>query len=152
MKRKHLAVVGLFTLAAALMVAPPEPTTAAWTLPQGAQGTFTAGTVLPPTSLMCTAGGLLTKAAFSWTAPVSGGLTRTEYQWTLTPQGGTASLPNRLPASATELTVDAGVLDLGISTVSLVAIGPGGWRSVAVEGTVSRVSLIGIPVASGCST
>jgi hypothetical protein len=148
-KRQRLAVVGLLTLAGALMVAPPEPTTAAWTLPQGAQGTFTAGIVLPPTSLTCS-GGLLKNATFSWEAPTEGLQPISGYEWTLTPQGGSPSAPNATTNTSAPMPPD--ILNAGTSTFSLVAVGPGGWKSAAVQGTIYRLAAIGLPVYSSCTT
>ena len=152
MKRQRLAVVGLFTIGAALVVAPPEPTTAAWTLPQQMKGTFEAGTVMPPTSFRCVKDGLISEVTFKWTAPV-GGLERTAYEWTLTPPGSSQPIKQapRGPAE-TDLTVPAGLLVLGESQVSLVAKGPGGWTSTSVTGKFSAASILGVTLVSSCTT
>ncbi|MDQ0866448.1 hypothetical protein [Arthrobacter globiformis] len=149
MKRKRLAVVGLLTVGAALVVAPPEPTTAAWTLPQGARGTFTAGTVMPPTSLTCS-GGLFKNATFSWGAPTEGLLPVSGYEWTLTPQGGSPSGPNTTTDTSAPMPPE--ILNAGTSTFSLVAVGPGGWKSAAVQQTIYRLAAVGLPVYSSCTT
>jgi hypothetical protein len=138
-KRRLLAVVGLLTLAAALVVAPPEPTTAAWTVPQQAKGTFEAGTVMPPTWVGCARDGLGFK--FTWTTP-AGGLERSKYSWTLGRGGRIVSGPNSEAANATSLTVVADLLALGDSTVELSAVEPGGWTS-STTGTISSVLFVG---------
>lgn len=151
MKRQRIAVAGLLTLSTALVAVPPEPTTAAWTVPQQAKGTFQAGTVMPPTSLSCTAGALQ-NASFTWALP-SGGLPRTGYKWTLTATtaggpsgGGTISDPQE-----TSLPVPSGVLTSGTSEFTLVAAGPGGWDSSPVKGEVTvHLGLLGIPISTDC--
>jgi hypothetical protein len=150
-KRRHLAGVGLLTLVGALVAAPPELTTAAWTVPQQAQGTLQAGTVMPPRSLNCTAGALQ-DARFTWTLP-DGGLPRTGYEWTLTATtaGASSGGGTILDPEATGVTVPSGILTSGTSEFTLVAAGPGDWDSVPVKGEVTVVlSLLGIPVGTTC--
>jgi hypothetical protein len=150
-KGRLLAVVGLLTLAAALVVAPPEPTTAAWTVPQQAKGTFEAGTVMPPTAFRCVKDGVLSEVTFEWTEPV-GGIERTSYEWTLKTPGSSQPIAQTPlgPAEHT-LTVKSGLLVLGESKVSLIAKGTGGWTSASVTGAFSAASVLGITLASGCS-
>ena len=139
MKRQCLAVVGLLTLAGAIVVAPPEPTTAAWTLPLTAQATFQAGTVMQPAWTDCTRDGL--GFIFRWKTP-SGALPRSGYSWTLSRNGAVVSGPNYRAADAESFTVVPDLLALGESTVTLTAIGPGGWTSTTT-GTITSVLLIG---------
>ena len=150
MKRQRLAVVGLFTIGAALVVAPPEPTTAAWTLPQQMKGTFEAGTVMPPTSLTCTAGGLQ-DVRFSWALPAAG-LPITGYKWTLTPTSlagpSDAGIINN--PGQTSVPVSFDILAIGSAEFSIVAKGPGNWESAPVKGRVSVLGLL-IPVSTSCT-
>jgi hypothetical protein len=138
-KGRLLAFVGLLTLAAALVVAPPEPTTAAWTLPQQANGTFQAGTVMQPAWTDCTRDGL--GFIFRWKTP-PGGLPRSGYSWTLSRNREVVSGPNYRAADVESLTVVPDLLALGESTVTLTAIGPGGWTSTTT-GTITSVLIIG---------
>ena len=151
MKRRHLAVTGLLACAAAVATAAPQPTTAAWSSPEHASGSFEAGTVLPPVSFRCANDGVLSDVTFDWTAPV-GGLTHTAYDWTLTSPGSNQpSVQTPLPAGATGLTVKSGLLSLGESRISLVARGPGGWSSMPVTGRFTATAVLGIPLLSACS-
>lgn len=144
MKRRLLAVAGLLTLATALAVAPPEPTTAAWTVPNDAQGTFQAGSVMQPAWTGCTRDGL--GFIFRWKTP-SGGLPRSGYSWTLSRDRTVVSGPNYRAGDAESLTVVPDLLALGESTVTLTAMGPGGWTSTTT-GTITSVLLVG----TSCST
>lgn len=151
MKRQRLAVVGLLALVGAFAVAPPEPTTAAWIVPQRAEATLAAGTVMPPTSLTCSAVDLR-EVRFSWTLP-DGGLPRSGYAWTLTPSnpGGPTGQGSSNNGSQASLDVSYGVLASGSADFSLVAVGPGGWKSAPVKAEVTvLLSLLGLPLGTDC--
>jgi hypothetical protein len=150
-KRRLLAVVGLLTLAAALVVAPPEPTTAAWTLPQQASGTFKAGTVMPPTSLTCTAG-VGQDVVFKWVVP-AGDLATTGYRWTLTPTspGGPNDFGSIEDPAETSHTLSGKLLALGSARFSLYAVGPSDWEAVPVSGQATFTTALFIPVITSCS-
>lgn len=126
----------------------PAPTDATW-VDQEVAGdtTLRAGTVNPPTGLRCT-GGLLQPVTFTWTAP-AGGLPRTEYRWTVT---GNLTGSGTLAASATSVTLTSlAILSVGSGTFSLYAVGPGGWNSTTVTGSLFAVSVIGLGVVASCS-
>jgi hypothetical protein len=141
MRRRHLAVTGLLACAAALAAAPPQPTTAAWASPEYASGSFEAGTVLPPTWVSCVKNGL-TAFTFTWANP-EGGATRTGYNWTLSAGTQVISGPTALSATATSLTVSAGLLSLGESTVTLVATGSGQWTAEPITGSITSILFVG---------
>ncbi|TSE14761.1 hypothetical protein B1A87_001265 [Arthrobacter sp. KBS0703] len=141
MKRRHLAVTGLLACAAALAAAPPQPTTAAWAFPEYASGSFEAGTVLPPTWVSCVRNGVGT-FIFTWANPV-GGVPRTGYEWTLSRGTQVISGPTTESATATSLTVTAGLVSLGDTTLTLTATGPGQWTSPSITGSISSVLILG---------
>ncbi|MBW9095556.1 hypothetical protein JNB62_17905 [Microbacterium jejuense] len=143
------AVAALLALVGVLGVAllQPSPTEAAWVRTDVAgDTTLSAGTVAPVTQMTCTAG-LLQPVTFSWTAP-TGGLTRTGYRWTVT--GGLNNNGGDLPATATSISLNTGLLGLGSGTFSLYVLGPGGWRSGAKTGSLSFATVV-LDVLSTCS-
>jgi hypothetical protein len=146
LRRRTLAAV----LAAVLVVALPVvgrvgSAEAAWGRTTVATGTFTAGTVSPARNMTCTAG-LLTPITFNWQAP-TGGLTRTGYRWTVT--GGLTG-SGTLAANATSVTLAGSLVAIGSGTFSLYAVGPGGWESVPVTGSVATLSLV-LGLTTTCS-
>lgn len=138
-----LALVGL--LCAAVSV--PSSTEAAWVDQEISRGSVAAGIVQPAAGLNCS-GGLLQPVTFRWTAP-SGGLPRTAYRWAVT---GDLTGSGTLDATATSITlVNISLLRLGSGTFSLWAVGPGGWESVPVTGSLFALSLLGIGLVASCS-
>ena len=129
--------VGVVALAVAsatlwLAAAPPFATTAAWTdSERSTTSTLTAGRVQPANQFACTAG-IGAPINFTWTVP-SGGLTRTGWRWAVT--GGITG-SGTLAANATSLQITSGLLGIGTGTLSLYAVGPGGWESVPRTATI----------------
>ena len=142
MKRQYLAGAGLLVIAGTLALTQTQQTLASWTDSEHTTGSFTAGSLSPPTNLHCTAG-LLTNVTFTWSAPTSG-LPPSGYTWTVT---GAFSDNGSTPTTSATLHSDA--LTLGTATFSLVAT-KGGWTSAPVTGTVSVIHVLLVLVTS-CS-
>ena len=95
----------------------------------------------------CTSQAEAARTPCTWNAPTAG-LPVAGYRWTLT--GGLTG-NGTLGASATSVTLfSSGLLVLGSGTFSLYAVGPGGWESTRVTGTVTVLSLL-LGVTSSCS-
>lgn len=143
MKRPYLAGAGLLVIASTLALTQTPQTLASWTDSEHTTGSFTAGSLSPPTSLACTAG-ILTNVTFTWGAP-AGGLTPSGYTWTVT---GAFSDGGSTPT--TSATLHSGLLAIGTATFSLVAT-VGGWTSeTPVTGTVHVFGALGIPLTTNC--
>ena len=148
-RRRRSAAAGV-VLAAALCAGTlaPVETDAAWVDAEvGTSSSLAAGVVAPAAGLRCTGSGLLQPVTYTWNAPTAG-LPVAGYRWTLT--GGLTG-NGTLGASATSVTLfSSGLLVLGSGTFSLYAVGPGGWESTRVTGTVTVLSLL-LGVTSSCS-
>jgi predicted ribosomally synthesized peptide with SipW-like signal peptide len=143
MKRRYLAGAGLLVIAGTLVLAQTPQTLASWTDSEHTTGSFTAGSLSPPTNLHCTAG-LLTNVTFTWSAPTSG-LPPSEYTWT-----ATGVISDDGSTTTTSATLQSGPLTLGTAAFSLVAT-VGGWTSTPVTGTVHVLGALGIPLSTSCS-
>lgn len=118
-------LLGLAVLAASGIPA----TEAAWRDSVRARGTFSAGTVAPPTGLTCQGSALTGLVSFTWTAPV-GGVARTGYSWSMT---GVVTRSGTLAAGATSLVQTVPLVTLGTGTVTVRATGPETWTSTSVS-------------------
>lgn len=141
--RRLLLTVGGLLLAGSLLTAGARPrgTLASWVDAERGAGSFTAGTVLPPQNLTCTAHGGILGAYwhFSWSLP-SGGAIRSGFHWWLSgswSNSGDLSDPN-----ATSLDLGVGVLGIGSGTFHLVAQGVAGstWISTGVTANFSATT------------
>lgn len=135
-RKAALAALGLSLLFG--MLESTSPTVAGWNDQEYAQGTLTAGVVLPAVNLQCTAGNLA-PVVFSWVNP-TGGVTRSAYAWTLT---GATNSSGTLGPTVTTISF-SGLLSIGTSQFSLRAVGPVGsnWTSTAVTGTATAISIV----------
>lgn len=130
-------MVALLTVVA--MLVSGAPTAAAWTDREYGRGSFTAGTLSPPTGLVCTGG--VGRFDLRWTLP-AGGVHRAGYTWTVTPNGAlgpTGSGTIADPATTTLALTGGGLLTLGTGTFQLRATGPGNWTSTPVTATLTVV-------------
>jgi hypothetical protein len=142
MKRQYLAGAGLLVIASTLALAQDQQTLASWTDSEHTTGSFTAGSLSPPTSLACT-DGLLTNVTFTWSAP-AGGLTPSGYTWTVT-----GAFSGSGSTTTTSATLWSGLLAIGTATFSLRATS-GGWTSnTPVTGTVHVIGVL-VPVSTVC--
>lgn len=135
--------------AMALALAPPAVVTdAAWSDREFASSSVSALTVASPGAVRCVQSGLLVPATLGWNAAPAGGNV-TGYRWTLV---GSSNRSGTLAATATSITLNANAVELGTSTFTLYAVGPGGWERVATNtATVGFIS-IALGVTSSCST
>ena len=134
MPRALVAVTAVACMTVAGFVGGPSDTDAAWTDSEWATSdAMTAGRVMPVSNLDCTLG-LLGAINFTWTAPAPGGLTRNAYRWAVV---GSVNGTDTLPATATSMTLNGGLLGIGSGVYSLYAVGPGGWESLAATANVS---------------
>ena len=125
----------------------PVETEATWTDAELSTGAgLQAGTVTAPTGLQCSAGlGILAPVTFTWTAPATGGLTRGSYRWSVS---GSLTGSGVLAAAATSVSISTALLvGTGTGTFRLYAVGPGGWESTPVSGTITFIA----GLASVCS-
>lgn len=151
--RRHRAAAAAAATAAAAAVAlalaaPPVMTDAAWSDTENASSSVSALTVASPGAVRCLQSGLLVPATLGWNAAPAGGNV-TGYRWTLV---GSSNRSGTLAATATSVTLNANAVELGTSTFTLYAVGPGGWERVATNtATVGFIS-IALGVTSSCST
>lgn len=141
-RRGSVVLVAAGLIACFALPSAAVSTDAAWVdIERATSSALTAGTVSPVTQLTCTPG--VGSARFSWTSP-TGGLTRASYRWTV---AGAVTGSGTLASTATSVTLSSGLLGLGTGTFSIYAVGPSGWESAPVQGTVTVV----LGLLWGCS-
>ncbi|SDQ64019.1 hypothetical protein [Microbacterium sp. cf332] len=145
--RARTAAVVVVGCVAAGWLAAPAVTDAAWADREVAAGALSAVTVTSPGAVRCVQSGLAVPAIVGWNAAPTGG-NIAGYRWTL---AGASNRSGTLPASATSLTLTANTIELGSSTFTLYAVGPGGWeRAATTSATVGFIS-IAVGVTSSCT-
>ncbi|QLD11639.1 hypothetical protein HW566_07560 [Microbacterium oleivorans] len=140
-----LAAAGAIALA---LTAPPVVTDAAWSDSEFGSSSVSALTVASPGAVRCVQSGLLVPAVLGWNAAPAGGNV-TGYRWTLV---GASNRSGTLAATATSVTLNANAVELGTSTFTLYAVGPGGWERAATNTAAVGFISIALGVTSSCST
>lgn len=140
------SIAGAIALVGVMAAAPPVATEAAWADAESAAGAVSALTATPPSGIRCTQSGLLVPASLAWD-PAPAGAAVTGYRWTMV---GASNRSGTLAASATSLTLNANLVELGTSTFTLYAVRADGWEKAGTTATIGFVSLV-LGLTSSCS-
>src|SRR6218665_1573279 len=150
--RRLPAVTACALLAVVACILPiPASTAAGWVGAESTTGRFATGIVAPPTGLVCSVNQVQSTVTFSWRSPV-GGLTRIGYTWDQSdPSPGGVQKGGVLGLESRSYTFSPSLPAVGSGRFQISAIGPGGWRSAPLWGTVSRKQPLRGSAEWGCS-
>lgn len=149
-RRTAVTACALLTVVACMLPIPAS-TAAGWVGAENATGRFATGIVAPPTGLVCSVNQAQSTVTFSWRSPV-GGLTRIGYTWDQSdPSPGGVQKGGVLGVEFRSYTFRPSLPAVGSGRFQISAIGPGGWRSAPLWGTVSRKQPLRGSTEWGCS-
>src|SRR6218665_2380487 len=149
-RRTAVTTCALLTVVACMLPIPAS-TAAGWVGAENATGRFATGIVAPPTGLVCSVNQAQSTVTFSWRSPV-GGLTRIGYTWDQRdPSPGGVQKGGVLGVEFRSYTFRPSLPAVGSGRCQISAIGPGGWRSAPLWGTVSRKQPLRGSTEWGCS-